>query len=189
MDWPYNWVLIGPVMSNTRHTKVKKDLFLDKLVLCIIYFIPKIKKPSCIKWTLIYCFYDNFKTDNNTFFDHFVLFSQLCIMTVNCGHQQKAEMGGLAVKILACCAGGPGFYPWVENPKFWLSFGWEVQMVVSFTSVYSRQVKDMGYMCNMLWTAVSYHFINQATWVARTCLRELHTKYCILALFSMFDCS
>ena len=28
------------------------------------------------------------------------------------------QLGGLVVKTLACCAGGPGFDPWVENPKF-----------------------------------------------------------------------
>ena len=28
------------------------------------------------------------------------------------------QLSGLVVKVLACCTGGPGFDPWMENPKF-----------------------------------------------------------------------
>ena len=36
----------------------------------------------------------------------------------------------------------------------------------------------MGLMCNMLGTpTLSYHLINQPTWVASTCLRGLHFSY------------
>ena len=28
------------------------------------------------------------------------------------------QLDGLVVKVLACCAAGPGFDPQVENPKF-----------------------------------------------------------------------
>ena len=69
-------------------------------------------------------------------------------------------MGGLVVNTLTCCAGGPGFDPRVENTIFstdlrqqypsWMSFGWDVKLVVPCTSVYSGQVKEPIHGVNVL---------------------------------------
>ena len=69
------------------------------------------------------------------------------------------QLGGLVVKTLACCAGGPGIDPRAGNPKFsrdlhqqnpsWMSFGWDVKLAVPCTSVYAGQVKDPTHGVNV----------------------------------------
>ena len=69
------------------------------------------------------------------------------------------QLSGLVIKVLACCTGGPGFDPWMENPKFSIDIHQQrskldivrrnVEFVIPCTSVYAWQVKDPTHEINV----------------------------------------
>ena len=111
-----------------------------------------------IKWFILACYKVNLLSSDVMWFSHdySVLWqyntSYVSKMSLFKGLCALKPLGGLVVKTLACCAGGTGFDPRVENLKFskdlhqqnprWMSFGWDVKLAAPCTSVYAGQVKD-----------------------------------------------